>query len=222
MRKSILFALLIFFQLALSFGVQGQLLSVGQETEMTILGGTDFSVDKLVLNPDRDYSIRNNSISVSRKNMFNGGKLLSRTYVFENSPLQFSGKVMVGLEGKDTPSAINIQVFDNFHWNGIFTRKHVINNQLVEGVVDVGKVTKAITVAENNGKGDFVILTNPAVNKTITVEIYRPGEYQIQTVEGKLLRLQSFSAGIHLIDLSPFTHASYFMSNKHTTRKFIL
>lgn len=222
MRKSILFAVLIFFQLALSFGAQGQLLSVGQETEMTILGGTDFSVDKLVLNPDRDYSIRNNSISVSRKNMFNGGKLLSRTYVFENSPLQFSGKLMVGLEGKDTPSEINIQVFDNFHWNGISTRKHLISNQHVEGVVDGSKVTKAITVAENNGKGDFVILTNPSVNKTITVEIYKPGEYQIQTVEGKLMRLQSFSAGIHLIDLSPFAYATYFMSSKNTTRKFIL
>lgn len=189
---------------------------------MTILGGTDFAVDKLVLNPDRDYSIRNNSISVSRKNMFNGGKLLSRTYVFENSPLQFSGKVMVSLEGKDTPSAINIQVFDNFHWNGIPTRKHVISNQLFEGVVDVGKVTKAITVAEINGKGDFVILTNPAVNKTITVEIFNPGEYQIQTDEGKLLKLQSFSAGIHQIDLSPFAHATYFMSSKNITRKFIL
>jgi hypothetical protein len=222
MRKILVFIATIFFLFLASLSVQAQLLSVGQETEMTILGGTDFSVDKLVLNPDREYSIRNNSISISRKNLFDGGKSLSRTYVFENSPLPFTGKLTVGLEEKVSASTVSIQVFDNFYWNGISTRKHIINHQLVEGMVDGSKVTKAITVSENNGKGDFAILTNPAVNKVITVEIYKPGEYQIQTAEGKLLKVQSFSAGIHRIDLSPFAHASYFMSNKLTTRKFIL
>jgi hypothetical protein len=72
MRKILVFIATIFFLFVASLSVQAQLLSVGQETEMTILGGTDFYVDNLVLNPDREYSIRNNSISISRKNLFDG------------------------------------------------------------------------------------------------------------------------------------------------------
>lgn len=222
MRKILVFNGTIFFLFVASLSVHAQLLSVGEETEMTILGGTDFTVDKLVLNPDREYSIRNNSISISRKNLFGFGKSLSRIYVFENSPLPFTGKLTVGLQEKATASTASIQVFDNFHWNGISPSTHFIDQLLVEGMVDGYKVTKAITVSENNGKGDFVILTNPSINKIITVEIYKPGEYQIQTAEGKLLKVQSFPAGIHRIDLSRFAHTNYFMTNKYTTRKFIL
>jgi len=95
---------------------QEELLSVGSEGEMTILGGTDFSIDKLVITPSRDYAIRNNTVSITKNKLFTSGRTISSTYQFEHTPHPFTGKIMVGLQEKAHESRYDIHLFDNRKW----------------------------------------------------------------------------------------------------------
>ena len=189
---------------------------------MTILGGTDFSVDQLVLVPAKDYSIRNNNLSVTKSNLFTAGKSVSKTYLFEQNPLPFYGRVMMGVADTEVNPEYSLQLYDNVRWNAVETKANILNRQLLEGSVASGKVTKAITVGQADGKGDFEIVTNPAVNKIVTVRIHKPGEYQFLTSEGKLLMNQKLSEGLHQISLSRFAHSSYLLTNRSSTKSFIL
>jgi hypothetical protein len=212
------------FLLALSFGLSSnaQLLTVGSESEMTILGGTDFAVDQLVLVPNRDYSIKNNSIELTKSKMFKEGNSVSRTYIFRENPLPFYGTVLMGVSASEKNQSYSLQLFDNIQWNALATKASLSNPQLLEGAVSSGRVTKAITVGQTDGKGDFEILTNPAVNRIVTVQINKAGEYQFLSADGKLLLNQKFAEGIHQVNLSRFAHATYLLTNRISSKLFIL
>lgn len=222
MRKSFkfLFALSFFFSLCPS--VNGQLLSVGDESELTILGGTDFSVDQLVLVPSKDYSIRNNSLSATKRNLLVAGKSLSKTYLFDQTPSAFHGKVMMGISKSASNPAFRIQLYDNLRWIEVESRPSLFNRQLLEGNVVSGKITKAITVGESENKGDFEIVTNPAINKIITLKIHKAGEYQFLSQDGKILMNQKLSEGLHRVNLSRYAHATYMLTNRSNSKTFIL
>lgn len=210
--------------LTLSFclSANAQLLTVGSESGLTILGGTDFTVDQLVLVPARDYSIRNNSIDLTHNSLFKGGKSVSRTYVFQENPMPFYGNIMMSISAAEQSQSYSLQLYDNIRWNALTTKSSLSNPQLLEGAVSSGRVTKAITVGQAESKGDFEILTNPGVNRIVTIQINSAGEYQFLTVDGKLLMNQKFAEGIHQVNLSRFAHATYLLTNRIISKSFIL
>jgi hypothetical protein len=222
MRKSlhILFQVAILFTLGHS--ASAQLLSVGAESELTILGGTDFSVDQLVLVPSKDYSIRNNNLSATKRNLFTPGISVSKTYLFDQNPFPFYGKVMMGVSESELNPEFSVQLYDNIRWNAVETKPSLFNWQMLEGNIVMGKVTKAITVGQSDTKGDFEIVTNPAVNKILTLEIHKAGEYQILSPDGKPILNQKFSEGLHRVNLSKYAHATYMLTNRNSTKTFIL
>ena len=222
MRKSFHYLLKAAFLISLCQTVKGQLLSVGAESELTILGGTDFSIDQLVLVPSKDYSIRNNSLSATKKNLFTSGKSVSKTYLFDQNPLPFHGKVLMGVAESEFNPEYSVQLYDNIRWNAVETKPSLFNRQLLEGNIVTGRVTKAITVGQSDSKGDFEIVTNPAVNKILTLEIHKAGEYQFVSPDGKVLLNQKFSEGLHRVNLSRYAHATYMITNRNSTKTFIL
>lgn len=222
MRKSFHTLFQVAFSLFLCHSASGQLLSVGAESELTILGGTDFSIDQLVLVPAKDYSIRNNSLSATKRNLFTPGKSVSKTYLFDQNPFPFYGKVMMGVSESELNPEYSIQLYDNSRWNEVETKPSMFNRQILEGNIVTGKVTKAITVGQSYSKGDFEIVTNPAVNKIVTLEIHKAGEYQFLSLDGKILLNQKFSEGLHRVNLSKYAHATYMLTNRNNTKTFIL
>jgi hypothetical protein len=222
MRKSLQFLFQVVLLFNLGHSASAQLLSVGAESELTILGGTDFSIDQLVLVPSKDYSIRNNSLSATKNNLFALGKSVSKTYFFDQNPLPFHGKVLMGVAESELNPAVSIQLYDNMRWNTVETKPSLFNRQLLEGNIVTGRVTKAITVGQSDSKGDFEIVTNPAVNKILTLEIYKAGEYQFVSLDGKILMNQKFSEGLHRVNLSRYVHATYMITNRNSTKTFIL
>ncbi len=201
---------------------QEELLSVGSEGEMTILGGTDFSIDKLVITPLRDYAIRNNTVSITKSKLFTSGRTISSTYQFEHNPNPFTGKIMVGLQEKATESHYNIQLFDNSKWTPIESELVGFGRKTMMGDVSKSKITRAITVAETHSSKSFEIITNPAVNKVISVSIMETGEYFVSTNDGKTILSLKLSPGVHQISLSQLAHSTYLLSNRKQTEKFIL
>jgi hypothetical protein len=213
--------ILLFFLLTNALSSEAQLLSVGQDAEMTILAGTDFSVDQLVMVPSRNYSIRNNNLSLTKTNMFKEGKSVSRTYVFDNSPLPYSGKLLVGTQDKSEVD-FQIQLFDNIKWGALDTKPSLYNFLMLEGNAVSGKIAQAITLGNQNGKGDFEILVNPVVSKRLIVMVYQPGELQVMTNDGKVIVSRKMSQGLHELDLGEYAHSVYFLTSRVTTRKFVL
>jgi hypothetical protein len=189
---------------------------------MTILGGTDFSIDKLVITPGRDYSIRNNTVSITKSKLFSSGRTISSIYQFEHNPNPFIGKIMVGLQEKATESRFDIHLFDNSKWAPL--ESHVVGFGRKSMVSDVtsSKITRAITVAETHSSKSFEIITNPAVNKVVSVNIQETGEYFVTTIDGKTLLSLKLSPGVHQISLSQLAHSTYLLSNTKQTEKFIL
>jgi len=67
------------------------------------------------------------------------------------------------------------------------------------GDVSYRKITKAITVAETHSSKSFEIITNPAINKVISINIQETGEYFVTTSDGKTLLSLKLSPGLHQI-----------------------
>jgi hypothetical protein len=222
MSKLLFIASLWLLLLSICFSVKAQLLTIGSESDLTILGGTEFTVDQLVLVPAKDYSIKNNSINLTKNKMFKEGKSVSRTYVFQETPMPFYGSVLMGVSVAEQKQAFSLQLFDNIRWNDLATKTSMSNPQLVEGVILSGRLTKAITVGQKDGISDFEILTNPAVNKILTVQIKKSGEYQFLTADGKIILNQKLTEGIHQVNLSRFPQSTYFLTNRTTSKSFIL
>jgi hypothetical protein len=201
---------------------QEELLAVGSEGEMTILGGTDFSIDKLVITPSRDYAIRNNTVSITKSKLFTSGRTISSTYQFEHNPNPFTGKIMVGLQEKAPESRYDIHLFDNTKWAPLESQVVGFGRRSMVSDVTSSKITRAITVAETHSSKSFEIITNPAVNKVISVSIQETGEYFVTTIDGKILFSLKLSPGVHQISLSQLAHSTYLLSNRKQTEKFIL
>jgi len=205
-----------------SVELKAQLITVGNEGEMTILGGTDFSIDQLVIKPDRDYSIRNNSISIDPKRQFNSGRTISKTYIFENNPQPYKGKLMLGLNDDISDAEFSIHIFDNLRWMSLPSKKEGLGNGRMHAILSSNSLARAITVGANEGIGNFKILTNPVLQKQVSVDIKEEGEYIILSNDGKILLSQYLKYGFNRIDMSKFAHAAYLLSNRKFTQKFIL
>jgi hypothetical protein len=129
---------------------------------------------------------------------------------------------MMGVSESELNPEYSIQLYDNSRWNEVETKPSMFNRQLLEGNIVTGKVTKAITVGQSDSKGDFEIVTNPAVNKIISIKIHKAGEYQILSPDGKPILNQKFSEGLHRVNLSKNAHATYMLTNRNSTKTFIL
>ena len=214
---------ILFFSLFLSKTIPGQsqMLSFGQELEMTIMEGTDFSFDQLVLIPSKSYSIRNNFLSLTKTKLFKEGKSVSRTYMYEQIPSFFSGKILMAFENSEE-AGYQIQILDNLKWYALDTKASISSNRFLEGNLISGRIARAITLGKRDAGDDFEILTNPVENKRLKIIVHNAGEFQVISNDGKLLFRKKLSQGFHEFDMGSYSNSSYMLTSGITSRKFIL
>ena len=204
---------------------QAQLLSVGSGS-LTILPGTEFSVDKLVLVPTLPYTLQKNNLELTWRMPTENGNSINRVYAFDNTPSPFAGKMMFRYQDKELngvpENEVTIRVLESREWSALSTKTRSGSIRMMESSDMANTVPKAISLGYNTGKGDFEILNNPVTDHILKIKVHAPGELSMVGYNGVLLGKKYYAEGIHQIDLSKYAHSMYLLSSIRTTRKFIL
>ena len=200
------------------------MLYVGNETEMTILPGTQFSFDNLVLIPSNRYSIKDNLLQLGSHRSFPNGNAINKTYLFLNEPLPFSGTTEFRFKEKElnglNKSELKIQILENSSWKSMESKSMKFNAVSSNSIYSI--VPKQITLGNKNHLPDFYILSNPVLGNTLKIQVNKQGIFSLYTNDGKLLMKQYFQEGLHEVNLHQYAHAIYMLSTGKNTKKFIL
>ena len=204
-----------------------QILSVGSEQSLNIISGTTFSLDNVVLIPTKNYVLQNNVFD--SRNMFikfPNGNAMTKSYYFSEDPQPFSGIMEVRykdyeLNGLDE-MAISIQLYNNIAWNGIESNKRDGKRNAIESTSIYSVMPKEITLGDKNALVDFMVLNNPTTDKVLTIQVNKPLELNLFSIDGKLLVKQYFQIGIQYMNVNQYAHATYLLSSGRLTKKIIL
>lgn len=220
-RNTFLLALLFIFE---SKEVSAQMLYVGSETEMTILKGTEFSFDNLVLIPSNRYLIKDNLLQLGTHASFPNGNAISKTYLFLKEPLPFSGSTEFRFKENELnglgKSELKIQILENSSWKSMESTSMKFN--AVSSNTSYSIIPKEITLGNKDHLADFYILSNPVLNNMLKIQVNKQGNFSLYTNDGKLLMKKYFQEGMHEINLHQYAHAMYMLSTGKNTKKFIL
>ena len=201
-----------------------QVLSVGSETEMTIVSGTEFSFDNLILLPSKTYSIKDNILELGSHTSFLNGNSINKNYHFLREPLPFSGITEFRFNDRDLngleKSSLKIQILENNGWHGMDSKSN--SHNAISSSPAFSIIPKEITLGNKDHVADFVILSNPVLNNSLTLQVNKQGHFSLFTNDGKLLQKQYFQEGIHTIDLHRYANSIYLISSEKNTKKFIL
>lgn len=225
MRKILLTSIVIFGVSLQANQVVAQLLSVGESDALTIMEGTEFSVDKLVMVPSKPYTIRNNSISVVGTPANKQITAISKMYHFAQAPQMFSGKLGISYSAEDRKrvdeNEMQFLIQDAQNWSTTPIQQTMQSKQWVETATLMATVPRNITLGTPQS-GDFDVLENPVQGHQLKIWVYKPLTLQLYNAEGKLLSTNSYAPGLQTISVQMHRHASYLVSSGSTTRRFIL
>ena len=220
--KYLIFLILQFFQKEIA----AQLLSVGQEGQLTIIAGTDFTVDKLILTPSKSFTIRNNSLKESKEIKFNNTESIRKSYIFENDVISFSGKILIKYDEKDAvgldENRLKIHVNNKTDSKLIESKPANIFSNTVESLPFIHNNIKGLTLGIEKSKEEFSILNNPVINSTLQVYANIPQYLTIYRSDGKMILRKFFYTGINYVDMSIQAHSTYIISSPNKSIKFIL
>ena len=207
--------------------LSAQILSVGSEQSMNIISGTTFSLDNVVLIPTKNYVLQNNVFD--SRNMitkFPNGNAMTKAYFFSEDPLPFSGIMEVRYKDYElnglNEKSLAIQLYDNIGWNGIESNKRDSKGNAIESKSMYSVLPKEITLGDKNALSDFIVLNNPTTDKVLTIQVNKPLELNLFSIDGKLLVKQYYQTGIQHINVNQYAHATYLLSSGRLTKKIIL
>lgn len=137
--------ILFFSCLLLTNMANAQLLQVLPGTDLTIVGGTTFNVEGLMFTPSADYTINDNTLTLSTTILHPSvHPYISRVYQFTNNTNPFTGSVQMnytdGAELNGIPEAsLTLNVHNGTIWTDypIATRDGVNNFVLTAGLTNV-------------------------------------------------------------------------------------
>lgn len=125
---------------------QAQLLTVAPGTNLTIMNGTVFKVDDLILTPSADFIISNNTLTKSTTAIhFSPNPYISRVYQFTNTTDPFTGSVQINYnDGAELNGIPETQLTLNIHNGALWlpytastrdaTNNYVLSNGVVTGL----------------------------------------------------------------------------------------
>src|ERR1700690_2913636 len=121
--KKTLFTLFLYAAIGTCSKLHAQILKVTTGSDLTILGGTVFSADSLIITPSADYTFSNTNLdkasTVIHTMPYN---YIARVYQFSGVTNPFSGSVQIsymdGAELNGIPeSGLTLNIFDGTSWN---------------------------------------------------------------------------------------------------------
>ena len=111
---------------------------------------------------------------------------------------------------------------DNIGWNGIESNKRDSKGNAIESKSMYSVLPKEITLGDKNALVDFIVLNNPTTDKVLHIQVNKPLELNLFTIDGKLLVKQYYQTGIQHINVNQYAHATYLLSSGRLTKKIIL
>ena len=146
MKNIFLFTFLLFTTM-----IRAQLLKVSAGTDLTILSGTAFKIDSMVLTPSADFVISNNTVVKSTTIIHSSvNPYIARVYQFTNNTNPFTGSLQVnytdGAELNGIPEgslALNVNNGTSWIFYPVATRDGTNNFILTDGLssVDLNELT---------------------------------------------------------------------------------
>jgi hypothetical protein len=120
--KQLIFIISIWATASLLSGLQAQILTVSEGTDMTIKPGTIFSADSLILTPSADFTLSNLSLNKNASVINPLPKpYIARVYQFTNTTNPFSGAVQINYRDEElngiNESGLALNIYNGTAWN---------------------------------------------------------------------------------------------------------
>jgi hypothetical protein len=216
----------LLFSTLFTLSTTAQILSVGSQSNLTIIAGTDFTIDELVITPSKNISIINNAISISKKSFIENFETIQKTYAFQNPIDLFCGKFIVrynenDLNGLDENN-FKLHMNNNYSWQIIDLKSINTFKNTIESSNLYNKGVKEITLGSEKGKHEFEIIQNPLVNKILNVNVYKPQYLSVFSLDGKIIFRRFFPSGLNQCDMNKFPQSLYILSSPTKSLKFTL
>ena len=172
MMKKLLF---IFSAMIFIGTAQSQILKVSAGTDMTILPGTNFSVDGLTLIPSATFTLSNTTLSKSATAIHTPtNTYISRVYQFSNNSNPYTGSVQINYtDGAElngiAENALTLNIYNGTNWGAYAatTRDGTNNFVLTTGLSSV--TLNELTLADLAAPLPLVWLSFTAIKQNQTV-----------------------------------------------------
>jgi hypothetical protein len=219
-----LFAYLLFTGMA-----QSQFLKISSGSNLTILSGTTFSSDGLMLIPSADFILSNTTLSKSATVIhkpFNN--FISRVYQFSSISNPFSGTIKINYaDGAELngiqKSILSLNIFNGTAWIPyVATTRDTINNFVLTTGLNAVTLNEVTLATWGVAVMPITIIGNPVTNGILTIRVNTAADLSIFASDGKLVWLGKVDAGIQNIDVSRLAKGVYFIKVNSSTKKIII
>jgi hypothetical protein len=216
---------IVFFTL-LSSTSFSQVLTVLNNTPMTINGGTQFSVSGLVLTPSSDFTLNNISITKNEKvTNYIGQSTVSRVYKFSNTTNPFIGEAGIRYQAQELKSGnhadLKLQVHNGNNWSVVPLRVNDANNQNTQSQL-FSQSLNEITLTDNAFTPTLNVLGNPVSNGILRFAINADSEVRLYSFEGALLWSKKYVVGTYSVDVSHLTSGNFMLRANQLTRTVLI
>lgn len=216
---------IVFFTL-LSSTSFSQVLTVLNNTPMTINGGTQFSVSGLVLTPSSDFTLNNISITKNDKvTNYLGQSTLSRVYKFSNTTSPFIGEAGIRYQAQELNNGnsadLKLQVHNGNNWSVVPLRVNDVTNQTTQSQA-FSQSLNEITLTDNAFTPTLNILGNPVNNGVLRFAINADSEVRLYSFEGALLWSKKYVVGTYSVDVSHLTSGTFMLRANQLTRTVLI
>jgi len=216
---------IVFFTL-LSSTSFSQVLTVLNNTPMTINGGTQFSVSGLVLTPSTDFTLNNISITKNEKvTNYLGQSTVSRVYKFSNTTNPFVGEAGIRYQAQELNSGnyanLKLQVHNGNNWSVVPLMTNDVYNHTTQSQA-FSQSLNEITLTDNTFTPTLNVLGNPVNNGVLRFAINADSEVSLYSFEGALLWSKKFLVGTYSVDVSHLTSGTFMLRANQLSRTVLI
>jgi len=192
-----------------------QVLTVLNNTPMTINGGTSFSVSGLVLIPSSDFTLNNISVT-KNENVTNyiGQSTVSRVYKFSNTTNPFVGEAGIRYQAQELNRGnyadLKLQVHNGNNWLVVPLKTNDIFNHNTQSQA-FSQSLNEIVLTDNAFTPTLNVLGNPVNNGVLRFAINADSEVSLYSFEGALLWTKKYLVGTYSVDVSHLTSGTFML-----------
>ena len=203
-----------------------QVLTVLNNTPMTINGGTSFSVSGLVLIPSSDFTLNNISVT-KNENVTNyiGQSTVSRVYKFSNTTNPFVGEAGIRYQAQELNRGnyadLKLQVHNGNNWLVVPLKTNDIFNHNTQSQA-FSQSLNEIVLTDNAFTPTLNVLGNPVNNGVLRFAINADSEVSLYSFEGALLWTKKYLVGTYSVDVSHLTSGTFMLRANQLSRTVLI
>ena len=208
---------------------QSQFLKVSSGTNLTILNGTTFSSDGLMLIPSANFTLSNTTLSKSATVIHQSfNNYISRVYQFSNISNPFSGAIKINYaDGSElngnAENTLSLNIFNGTAWIPyVASVRDTLNNFVLAKGLNALTLNEVTLAALNAGDEPITIMNNPVTNSILSIRVNTPSSLSIYASDGKRVWYGKLDAGIQNIDVSRFAGGIYIVTLNSYSKKIVI